>query len=503
MDGKEAWSRKARHELAFLRGLLQRLDPIGVAPGIALRRAALALMLSLAACAQNHPYRMTGSPATGWELSEPTPLPPTTDLCPERRRDQRALRRGKDAAPSVEWAQHHDGADLYQLGFAEIDDHVNEFEPKQLQHSLEALEPPDDAGIIMITFVHGWNHNANACDGNVRNLRLTLAELADREAAVAKREGRPPRHVRGMFIGWRGLSFQRRNPLTFWARKHGAHRVGERAAISVFTRIQRFAERSSARAPDSRFVTVGHSFGGAVVHTALEAVLVPQLSHAAEAARLGEAVPQVSGLGQITVLVNPAFEAARYRHSFELSREIETHGGFHPDQKPVLLVLTSRRDRATRRLFTMGMRMRSHRGRFITDPRGDEKKEYLTAVGHHEPYWTKDVELVWSEGMAQPLAVETEFFADDGKSMARAKEPATCRIEDWQGRGPMLSVYDHDGELMSSHNDVFNRRLQDLLWTFVRDIEAPPLVGPVPELPTELSKAPYPSRATGPTPTPP
>ncbi len=442
-------------------------------------------------CAQNHPYRMTGNSATGWQIPPERPIERDdehSDYCRWYEGLSRRERRNGAVVPSVERVQHQ-GTDVYALGYVEIDDHGNPFSPAQLTRSLEALQPSDDAGVVMVTFVHGWNHNANPCDGNVKNFRVVLRRLADGEAQRARSLGTPPRHILGMYIAWRGQSFRTRGlatPFTFWARKHGAHRVGERSAISVLGQIQRFAEGISARAPQSGFVTIGHSFGAAVVHTALEANLVPELSAAAGAAAQGLPVPRIRGLGQVTILLNPAFEAARYRQSFELAAQIRNGPGFAPDQKPVLVSITSIKDRATRRAFKLGMRMRGHRGTFVrNDPRGDEKQEYLTALGHHEPYRTPGVKLscVEHESGAVTTTTTTDFFDDRGNDKS-ARDSATtvqCSIEGWRDPsiGPLLSVYDPKGTLMSSHNDIFNDQVQQLLWNLVGAIDAPPLVDPV------------------------
>ncbi len=458
------------------------------------------LLATLASCTQNHPYRMVGSPATGWQTVPVSPIERGTDYCRFYDDRQSPYRTGDRIVPSVEHVQDH-GTDLYELGYVEIDDHGNQFAPTQLSSSLESLRPDDDAGVIMVTYVHGWNHNAHPCDRDVRNFRLVLEALADDEIGAAWREKRTPRHVRGMYIAWRGRSFRGINPLTFWARKAGAHRVGQRSAISVFTRIQSFAEEVSRQAPQSKFVTIGHSFGAAVVHNALEARLVPELAAAADAAARGEPVPLVRGLGHVTVLLNPAFEAARYRHAHELAREVERSGGFHVDQRPVLLILTSAADWATRYTFRFGMRMRRHRGQFIRDERGDEKQEYLTAVGHYRPFHTPHVRVDCSERTrTSDMSVDDMEFFDRRGNQAEAPEEVlgeTCSVEGW-GPGvsmPLLSVYDREGDVMAGHNDIFNPTVQALIWRFVRDVDGPPLidrVDPPSEREPELEPEPEP-----------
>ncbi|MEM7155740.1 MAG: hypothetical protein AAF799_23015 [Myxococcota bacterium] len=471
--------------------------------------ALVGLAVVLSACAWNRPYRMEGSPEEGWTIAEPTPVELTGNPCamappePDKRgescgdafaaKNRRRDRRDDDLGRTVEWVQRG-GEDLYKLGFVEIDDHGNAFDPRQLQTSLKALEPTDGAGVIMVTYVHGWHHDSHPNDSDVVKMRCMLINLAADEAQRVAREGGTPRQVRGMYVGWRGRSYRGRSIFTFWARKRGAHRVGERSAVSVLTRIQRFAERVTVAAPESSFVTIGHSFGAAVVHSALEATLVPELAVAADAASRGEPVPMVHGLGQITVLLNPAFEAGRYRHARELAQEIAANGGFHPKQKPVLLMLTTNKDWMTQTPFTMGMRVRGHRGKFIKDARGDEKKEYLTAVGHYTDYHEPGVGIECVSGDALETSARAAAHAHAFETPSKR-----CWIDGWErAPTPLMSVYDK-GQVMCGHNDVFNSTLLTLLTDFVMDIDAPPIVDrPVPPRTTVVEAPPEPLSATPP-----
>jgi pimeloyl-ACP methyl ester carboxylesterase len=95
-----------------------------------------------------------------------------------------------------------------------------------------------------------------------------LQQTADAEAAVGSN-----RHVIGIFVGWRGLSFYAGwlTNLTFWNRKTAALRVALGSVRELFARLRRFRESHDS---DSTLVIVGHSFGGLVVFSALAQSLV-------------------------------------------------------------------------------------------------------------------------------------------------------------------------------------------------------------------------------------
>jgi dienelactone hydrolase len=89
----------------------------------------------------------------------------------------------------------------------------------------------------------------------------------------------PARKVVGIYIGWRGLSFDAgeiAEDLTFWTRMATAHRVAERAVREVLSRAKALRDAVDAASwpghqdhRNTRLVTIGHSFGGLIVYTAL------------------------------------------------------------------------------------------------------------------------------------------------------------------------------------------------------------------------------------------
>ena len=93
----------------------------------------------------------------------------------------------------------------------------------------------------------------------------------------------PAREVVGIYVGWRGLSVdagEAAEDLTFWSRMATAHRVAEGSVREVLARAKALRdaidETSWPHHQDprsTRLVTIGHSFGGLIVYTALSAVL--------------------------------------------------------------------------------------------------------------------------------------------------------------------------------------------------------------------------------------
>ena len=285
----------------------------------------------------------------------------------------------------------------YLLGFIEFDDHGWLWEPKQMWTVLDRLYEEDHArGILLVTFAHGWKHNASFGDGNVVGFRQILSELQDTENQTSAKLGRgPPRKVIGIYFGWRGLSYQL--PLvkefSFWERKRTAHMVGQGAVSEVLIHLEEFRKASRvqhtneiashARQP-TMLIIVGHSFGGAVVYSALAPLLEEHLIDTLDSS--GNARPP-RGFGDLVILINPAYEAAR----FEVLRRTAAERSYFTNQPATLAIFTSKADDATRLAFPAGRIVSTIFERYRHDT--NQYSANITAIGHFEPYRTHNLTL--------------------------------------------------------------------------------------------------------------
>jgi hypothetical protein len=284
--------------------------------------AALLLAAALAACTQHVPYRA--------ELT----------AC-DNSQDPRAC-----AAHFIE--SHPE----YLLGFVEFDDQGWFWDRRQMWKLLDVLSAEvHRQDLLIVVFAHGWKHNANVCDGNVCCFRETLKQISRLERSASGAAKREPRKVVGIYLGWRGLSLEGEwlANLSFWERKNTAAEVGHGAVTELLARLNslRYIHRHVTGEPTptgTQLVIVGHSFGGAVVYSAVSQLLVDRFID-----YRGEGKPP-EAFGDLVVLVNPAFEATRYEtlHAMALERS------YLPGQLPILAVMTSYDDQATRKAFPLG-----------------------------------------------------------------------------------------------------------------------------------------------------
>jgi hypothetical protein len=234
----------------------------------------------------------------------------------------------------------------YTLAIVEFDDQGVCYDRRQMQAMAAALETMRGQNPVIIVFTHGWRHDGRSDDDNLINFCRIL-----HQAAIDA----PHRPVFGVFAAWRGLSWCG-GPWgvielpTFWGRKEAALRVALGSIREMLGRLRAFrqSERDAGRAP--LLIIIGHSFGGLIVYSAVAQSLIE-----AATTEGGHIVPSFADL---VLLVNPAFEGARYLPIFE---QINNRHNFDPDQPPVFVSVTAYNDWATGLTFPIAMLIPSFR----------------------------------------------------------------------------------------------------------------------------------------------
>jgi pimeloyl-ACP methyl ester carboxylesterase len=347
----------------------------------------------------------------------------------------------------------------YTLAIVEFDDQGVCYDRRQMLALATALETLRGKGSVILVFVHGWTHNGSSGDGNLLAFRRILAQTA-LDAA--------DRPVLGVFVAWRGLSWYGPSWLpveevTFFSRKEAALRVALGSVRELLGRLREFRvdESTKPNTPEPVLVIVGHSFGGLIVYSAvaqsmIEAAATPQ----------GRVVPSFSNL---VLLLNPAFEAARYLPVFE---QIENVSGFVPNQPPVFVSVTGQNDRATGCAFPIGETLaslgESTRGR-------RERQALIKTMGHLSWMLTHDLS---APGVHLPASRQPQRGLSKS---GRRTNLVTAAEEEWtSSHGAMLrrrpGVPENNPfwnvcatpEVIDGHNGIFG----DVFVGFVYDLVA-------------------------------
>jgi pimeloyl-ACP methyl ester carboxylesterase len=367
----------------------------------------------------------------------------------------------------------------YWMGFVELDDQGQLWDRAQLRSILNQLYAfSAEQDLLVMVFVHGWKHSAAAGDSNIATFRQALERLSAMESSTSTR----PRKVAGIYLGWRGgsVSIPLIENLTFWDRKNTAHKVGGGGATEVLSQLELLKNvkltvaAQTGQESATRLIVVGHSFGGAVVYTAVRELLEYGLVQTEPPDNIaGNTV----GFADLVVLINPAFEALQYASLRDMANE---RGTYLEGQLPLLAVLTSEADYATRFAFPTGRWFSTlfEKTRPVArynpvlkrDETFDQRQANRSALGHYGPYQThrleakREVEDVssldfnLSEEVEDFISASASWQEDHPGSVIEFEGSTLYRSEYSAGRNPYLNI-SVDGELIRDHNDLSDPRI--------------------------------------------
>ncbi|MBL4773231.1 MAG: hypothetical protein JKX98_06425, partial [Alcanivoracaceae bacterium] len=301
-------------------------------------------------------------------------------------------------------------------------------------------------------------------------MRSTLKHLVEFEQKTSN-----PRKVLGLYIGWRGLSvtFPILKELSFWERKSTAHNAGE-AANEVFTRLQLIMDKKRNGVNNhnnSSYVVIGHSFGAALVYSAMRPII---LSRLIEQKYMKDKKIEHHANTDLVVLLNPAFEAARVKELREML--IDTKAA------PYLIVLTADNDNATKKAFPAGR----HLSTFFDKYSKNQKKADRKTIGHYQPFYThelKDIGAKKGNGCGKKdndYVHELDLFSDnshvDQWLLDYEKNSHQLLLEDssinhisgiTNPDNPIQIIQVQDRDILDRHSNIICDDLVDLIRTYI------------------------------------
>lgn len=421
--------------------------------------------------------------------------------------DNKEISAGDRSSPC--WLRAREERDDYDLLFVEFDDQgwvrdtsnltrpaKEDFLDTFYNQLKQLYDDNRDNGLSLVVFVHGWHHNAGAEDENVTNFRRFVRDVSVAEKIM--NAGKKEPRVVGIYVGWRGesITVPILRKVTFWERKNTAERVAQGSVRELFARLDflrdrgrtgvRFDALSMKERPGDggrnvRMLTIGHSFGGLITYEALSSEFV-----GAAARSTGD--DYVSRLGDLVVIVNPAFEGARYEPLMAAGQRIRQ---LKKNQLPVVIVATSRADWATRAAFPLARQFST----FLERTPGKEDDAIVYAVGHNSRYRTHWL-APCSEGdtdcasrckgqpavqqsakgagpSADQIRAEFELMKGIGsKGLSEEGKDYLCSnlrltsTENWKPEKNPFWVVSTEKQLMEGHNDIFN----PLFMSFIRQM---------------------------------
>ena len=386
----------------------------------------------------------------------------------------------------------------YELHFVEFDDQgwlhpagatVRDEAATQLDwlmhHLRQKVEQGKDTDLSIVLFVHGWKHNAAYDDTNVEQFRRVLRGVHAMEQAATEQRARKPREIIGIYVGWRGMSLKLPEPLinvTFWDRKAAALRVAQGSVRELLSRLNRFHKyhTQECRPVETvgyprckvRLLLIGHSFGAWVLYSAIAESLVANLTAAQDT---GETANKAGRYADMVLLINPAFEGSRYEQLHHAAqRRVYKHY-----QAPVLVIVTSKVDWATRYAFPLGRTINT----LFQLPTSSamQTQAIRNTVGHIERYRTHELTMEnqapaecagWrdssklpedarSEQLRRNVQAERENQEAFFKQMAQQSGDALKLPKGWRRQfcgGAVLTHRNHKLNPVHPHTPIWNVR---------------------------------------------
>jgi hypothetical protein len=399
-----------------------------------------------------------------------------------------------DNCAESSFARSNDLGGSYDLGFIEFDDQGYLFDREQKSAVMDRIRKivASNNNVIMLTFIHGWNHNANGEpeSGNISSFRQLLAETAKEN---------PSSRVVGLYVAWRGQSLRGfLTYATFWGRKKTAHEVGQNGFTTTLLELEDIIKGQQRSKSRNTMVTIGHSFGGAALYSSIKNVLAERYIQS----RPFGSDNSVEGFGDLVVIVNPAFESIQFQSLYELAQD--ECRAYPEDQLPRLIVLSAFEDKAVRWTFPIGRSistvLEAHRNDASAPycvpfelVEGVDRKEYqvnqrsadIIAIGHHEAYVThilcraENTECINEAGSYTLSTQYTKLASEQGgeswTSQSRIGNRAVQITDDLvlvsknraQPSNPYLNIFSQD-EIIKGHNDIWNDEVRNFIETMIR-----------------------------------
>ena len=330
----------------------------------------------------------------------------------------------------------------------EFTDHGAFYKPSQRTESIDAVRARLRCDTLIVAFAHGWHHNADPNDAHLKAFESELLVPLSQS-----------RSVLGIYIGWRGETSRvpLLRELTFFGTKDAAETVGSSGVTELLLRVDAEVDRkrqmcAKESSTQPQFVIIGHSLGGLVIYSALSQLLVERFLQ-------GGVRPKT--FGDLVVLVNPAFEASRFRILHELSTQ---NSQYSKSQPTLLLLAQTEADFATTSAFGMS---RFFAKMFEDVPldsdHPDSAAQSRTAVGHYVPFRTHCLVPRDNTTSSRDFAASCQASCDGAPIFGNAY---LCPVDPLLTSNP-IRVVRVPAALMNGHSDIWSVGFKSFLLDFV------------------------------------
>ena len=320
-------------------------------------------------------------------------------------------------------------------------------------------------GVVVLLFVHGWNHSAEWNDSNLTSFREVLLSLSLREAERYDGGEEAGRRILGIYVGWRGLITRSRliqTLFTFGGRYRAARRIGRSSPLQ--TSVARIIETTKSLNEVSPVVLVGHSLGAMMLESALASVLDPRSS-------AGTSGPV--RFPDLVLFLNSAAEAgvARQIQSHikvrkPRLRRIE-HEGTSFDG-PLFISVASESDFVTKYVFRLGkLRKTDGNSKELFTHRLERYRAPVVCRAWAGPSFGQQWHCLRPPGTdGGKLRIDIDLPPEDGSPEMQGEDHVRFRLTQ-EKEGPFW-IFQMPREIGDGHNDIFNARTNLLMMALMQ-----------------------------------
>jgi hypothetical protein len=304
---------------------------------------------------------------------------------------------------------------------------------------------------FVVLYIHGWKHTASNDDKDFGHFSELISELAQ--------NNKNKKQVLGVYVGWNASSkvppfnWPPFNNLTFWSKETIADRIAQSTVITrILSSINSIMSELKHPAAN-QFVVVGHSFGARMLFSATAQSLIYDTEKAHPGYDHGN-YRSIRGIANAVILLNSAFEAARYSSLNAITR---TQENFSEDQLPLLLSISSKADWATKEAFPVGQWLGFYRS-----------ERELTTLGNYKNYQTHSLQPKDADGCDSASNNLSEHFFSDGLCLIREKPSKSDQISQ-PSRNPFL-IARASASVINGHNDIWEPHFKTWLFDYIREL---------------------------------
>src|SRR5450432_125568 len=358
--------------------------------------------------------------------------------------------------------------DGYKIAFIEFGEQGSYQQSSQLKNALDLIQ--NTTKPLVITYVHGWQNNAES--GDVEKFETLLARL-DRAPAIRD----VGFHVVGVYLGWRGklTPVPVLKEFSFWNRKAAAERLASN--YDCYDAIASISEEARRHGTGQQYtVLLGHSFGGLIVERSV--------AHAINAEIHGHAAADRSMPADLMIAVNPASDSILTRQMIAALYSRRTE-----NTRPLFVSITSTGDWATGTFFPLGAGVAAISTGFnpvgVPGPaqRAESERDFYTSTPGHNDVLVNHITLDLHKTIASPRghpALETNLEHNLSAGVFTL-DGAGGKLDLWQIRrvGDIDVPYwdvKVDPSIIKDHGDLWNERAEAMMAAIFR--MANPMLNP-------------------------